>query len=91
MSETPSPCLVKCRELAAAVEARILGKQVQSVGHKSRNLSYADVSTEDLIAYYRQHWLACPDAQKELVEPKSLKTQTVTRGRPISYKGRSHV
>ncbi len=86
-----SPCLAKCRELYEAITARTLGQQVQSVGHKGRQVGYSDTSLGDMIALYRQLWAQCPDAQAELPTLKPLEQPTGTRGRPAQFLGKGHV
>lgn len=75
-----APCLLTLRELKTAIDARMLGRQVQSVGHKGRTMAYADTSLSDMIAYYNQLWRQCPDAQAEMPELKPLDQPSYARG-----------
>lgn len=86
-----APCLARLRELYAKINARIDGGQVQSVGHKGRNLAYSETSVADMIKFYNQLWRQCPEAQAELPELKPLDTPAVTRGRPAVFVGRGTV
>ena len=81
-----APCLVTLRELKAAIDARMLGRQVQSVGHKGRSMEYAETSLSDMISYYNQLWRQCPDAQAELPELKPLDQPSYARGRAFRVK-----
>jgi hypothetical protein len=86
-----STCLETLRELKTAIDARMTGKQVQSVGHKGRNLAYSEMNVSDMIAYYRQLWRQCPEAQEELPELQPLDAPTGTRGRPAMGFGSGRV
>lgn len=87
------PCHQLAKDLKAAIDDRILGRNVQSAGHKGRSVAYAERSTNELIAYYNQIRKSCPDAlgDAELIELKPLDQPTVTRGRPAVRMGRSWV
>ena len=89
MSEI-SPCHQLAKDLKAAIDQRMLGTKAQSVGHKGRNIAYAETPTKDLIAYYRQVRNSCPDAiaDLELIDIMPLDGPSGTRGRPISFAGR---
>lgn len=84
-------CLETLRDLKAAIDARLLGRQVQSVDHKGRSISYSEMSVSDMITYYRQLWLQCPEAQAELPELKPLDAPPGARGRPARFLGRRWV
>lgn len=93
MPDPVSPCHALARKLKAAIDARMLGRLPQSVGHKGRQMAYAETSTKDLIAYYNQIRNSCPDAlaDPELIELKQLDQPTGTRGRPAVRLGRPFV
>ncbi len=91
MPDEVPECLATLRELKAVIDARMLGRQVQSVGHKGRQMAYAETPVKDLIAYYRQLWAQCPAAQAELPELKPLDAAVGTRGKPAVFVGRGHV
>lgn len=86
-----SPCHALARKLKATIDARLTGGQVQSLGHKGRNLEYADVPLKELIAYYNQVRNGCPDAlaDPELIAISPLDLPTGPRGRPGVRLGRS--
>ncbi len=88
-----TPCHQLARDLKAAIDARMLGKQVQSVGHKGRSLSYSDQPLPALIAYYNQIRQSCADAMSdpELIEVRPLDQPTTRRGRPARFTGRGYV
>ncbi len=88
-----APCHQLVKDLKAAIDARMLGKQVQSLGHKGRNLSYAEQPLKELIAYYNQMRQGCPDAlaDPELAAIAPLDQPTTTRGAPARFLGRSWV
>jgi hypothetical protein len=90
MSE-PSPCLVTLRKLKAAIDARMSGEGVQSVGHKGRSMEYANMNVGDMIKYYAQLWKQCPQAQAELPELQPLDAPTARRGRPAIFVGNGRV
>lgn len=83
-------CLETVRELHAAITARMTGRQVQSVGHRGRTLSYSDTSISDMISLYRQLWAQCPEAQAELPNLQPLDAHVSTTPRqPGRYAGRA--
>jgi len=88
-----APCHQLVKDLKAAIDARMLGKQVQSLGHKGRNLSYAEQPLKELIAYYNQMRQGCPGAlaDPELAAIAPLDQPTTTRGAPARFLGRSWV
>lgn len=85
-----SPCHQLARDLKATIDTRLTGKQVQSLGHKGRNLEYASATLSELIAYYNQVRKGCPDAlaDPELIAIAPLDQPTGTRGRPGTRPGR---
>lgn len=88
-----SICHQRVVDLKAAIDARMSGKQVTSVGHKGRNLEYAEAPIRELISYYNQCRRACADAMAdpELIEINPLDLPFGTRGRPARFAGRGHV
>lgn len=88
-----SPCHQLALDLKAAIDARLLGKQVQSVGHKGRNVSYAEQPINSLIAYYNQVRQGCPDALADatLIAIAPLNQPTTTRGAPARFLGKAWV
>lgn len=88
-----TPCHQLAKDLKAAIDARMLGKKAQSVGHKGRNVAFTETSTKDLIAYYNQVRSGCPDACEDLdlLHISPLDGPTGTRGRPAVFHGRGHV
>jgi len=86
-----SPCLANLRELKTSIDEAMKGKKIQSVGHGDRNVAYWDAKIADMIAYYRQLWNQCPEAQIELPELKPLDAPPGARGRPAVRFGRSYV
>lgn len=86
-----SPCHQLVKDLKTAIDARMLGKQVSSLGHKGRSLAYAEQPLKELIAYYNQMRQGCPDAlaDAELVAIAPLDQPTTTRGAPARFLGRS--
>ncbi len=91
MSEQDPPCLVMLRKLKAAIDQRMTGEGVQSVGHKGRTMEYANLNVGDMVKYYIQLWKQCPAAQAELPEMQPLDATTGTRGRPPIFMGRGYV
>ncbi len=85
------PCLLTARRLHDAIIARTLGEQVQSVGHRGRQVAYAEMSLKDMIVMYRQVWAACPAARLELPDLQPLDQPVVTRGRPAHFVGKGYV
>lgn len=85
-----SPCHQLARELKATIDARLTGRQVQSIGHKGRNLEYMQTPIKELIAYYNQVRSSCPDAlaDPDLIAIAPLDQPTGTRGRPGVRAGR---
>jgi hypothetical protein len=85
-----SPCHQLARDLKTTIDARMKGEQVQSVGHKGRQLEYADMPIAQLISYYNQIRNSCPDAKAdpELIAINPLDQPTGTRGRPAVRPGR---
>lgn len=88
-----SPCHQLVKDLAELINARMLGRQVQSSSAKGRSASFAEVPLRELIAYYNQRRLACPDAlaDAELIELQPLDQPTATRGGPARFYGRGWV
>lgn len=88
-----TPCHQLAKDLKAAIDARMLGTQAQSVGHKGRNVQFADVSLDKLIAYYRQTRFACPDAMadSDLHDVLPLDGPVGTRGAPMIFSGGGRV
>lgn len=86
-----APCHQLARDLKAAIDARMLGRQVASVGHKGRTLAYADQPLPSLIAYYNQVRQSCADAlaDPDLIAIAPLDQPTTTRGAPARFLGRS--
>lgn len=91
MTEPTPPCLVELRALKARIDARIAGTAVQSYGNKGRNLGFAEVSVDSMIAYYRQLWAQCEAAQAELPNLQPLDQPVGTRGAPGRRYGRHWV
>jgi len=91
MSEQDTPCLLVLRKLKAAIDQRMTGEGVQSVGHKGRTMEYANLNVSDMVKYYMQLWKQCPAAQAELPEMQTLESTTGTRGRPAIFMGRRFV
>lgn len=87
----PTPCLLVLQKLKEAIDARMTGEGVQSVGHKGRSLEYANMSVSDMVKYYIQLWRQCPAAQAVLPELQQLDAPTGTRGRPAVFLGRGFV
>ncbi len=89
----PSPCYLLCKDLKASIDERLTGKQVQSVGHKTKTLEYRDVPLKELIAYYNQVRNSCTEAQAdpELIAIAPLDQPFGTRGRPAAFVGRRYV
>lgn len=83
-----SPCLANVRALYDAIMAKSTGRQVQSMGHRGRDMSYSEMDVKDMISLYRQLWQQCPDAQVQLPDLKPLDAVTGTRGRPAQFLGR---
>jgi hypothetical protein len=88
-----SPCHQQARDLKAAIDARMLGRQVASFGQRGRSMAYSDVPLKDLIGYYNQIRAACPDAAADptLIAIGPLDAPVVTRGPPARFLGRSFV
>lgn len=88
-----APCHQLARDLKAAIDARLTGRQVQSSGFKGRSVAFAEVPIKELIAYYNQVRNSCADAlaDTELIEIKPLDQPTGTRGAPAIRLGRSWV
>lgn len=88
-----SPCHQLARDLKAAIDARLTGKQVQSAGHKGRSVAYAETPIKELIAYYNQVRAGCADAlaDPDLIAIAPLDQPTTTRGRPAVRLGRGWV
>lgn len=91
MSETVTTTLQLCRDLKAAIDARMLGRQIQSAGERGRNVSYADLPVKDLISYYRQMRSQCAEAQAELPDIQPLDAPISERRPPIGHLGRPWV
>jgi hypothetical protein len=87
----PTPCLLVLRKLKEAIDARMTGTGVQSVGHKGRTLEYATMNVGEMMKYYMQLWRQCPAAQAELPELQPLDGPTGTRGRPAIFVGSGRV
>ena len=88
-----STCHQLATDLKAAIDARILGRQAQSVGHKGRNMTYAETPIKDLIAYYNQVRCSCPDAlaDPDLIAIDPLDGRTGEVRRPAVFFGRGWV
>jgi hypothetical protein len=88
-----SPCHKLARDLKAAIDARMRGEQVTQIGHRGRNMSFAEVNLNQLISYYNQTRAGCPDAlaDPELIAIAPVDQPFVTRGRPAVYLGKSTV
>lgn len=91
MTDVVPPCLAELRTLKAAIDAKMTGRQVQTVGHGGRNVGYSEMRVDYMVAYYRQLWAQCPAAQAELPELQALDQPVGTRGRPAVFLGRGHV
>ena len=87
MSDEISPCHRLARELKSAIDALMTGKQVQSVSHRGRSVSYSAANLAQLVSYYERVRANCPDA---LADP-DLIAISPTRGAPIVKFGRGHV
>ena len=81
-------CLVRARELHAAIIERTLGRTIQSAGQKGRSVSYQTVDVNHLISLYRQLRAQCPEALVELPDIAPLDQPAATRGRPAVFMGR---
>lgn len=88
-----SPCHKLARELFATIAARLKGEQVSEIGHRGRNMSFADAKINEQIAFYNQVRNGCPDAlaDPELIHIAPVDQPVVTRGRPAVYLGKSTV
>lgn len=88
-----SPCYDLAKKLKAAIDERMLGEQVQSIGQRGRTVAYADVPLDKLIAYYNQTRNACPEALEDtaLIAIAPLDQPTTTRGGPARFAGRPWV
>jgi len=88
-----SPCHQLARDLKAAIDARMLGRQVASFAQRGRTMAYADQPIESLIGYYNQIRAGCPDAAADpsLIAIGPLDAPVVTRGPPARFAGRSWV
>lgn len=90
MTET-TPCIDILRKLKEAIDTRMMGEGLHSVGHKGRTMAYANMNVSDMVKYYIQLWKQCPAAQAELPELLPLDATTGTRGRPAIFMGRGYV
>lgn len=88
-----SPCHQRAKDLFDAIQARALGTQAQSVGHKGRNVQFSEMSTNHLISLYNQSRNLCADAlaDPDLIPLSPLDAPGTTRGRPLGYAARGRV
>ena len=88
-----SPCHQLVKDLAAIIDARMLGRQVSSSSAKGRSATFTEMPIKELIAYYNQKRAACADAlaDPELIALAPLDQPTGTRGAPARFFGRSWV
>lgn len=93
MTDIVAPCLKLARELKATIDARMLGREVKSAGHRGRQMEYAQRSIGELINYYNQIRTTCPAAMADpdLIELVPPDQPTVKRGPPGVRFGRSFV
>ncbi len=84
--------LTLCRDLKAAIDAKMLGKSVTSAGRSGRSVSYSETSLDNLIAYYRQNRAALtPDEQALVPDIQPLKAGSGERRPPARYMTRPGV
>lgn len=88
MTDRPSPeppCVIELRQLREIIMERISGRQASSLGHKGRNVSYAEVSLKDQIAYYRGLLANCPTAAAAGLTDIPPVDAPIGRGGPARY------
>lgn len=87
-----SPCYTLAKELKAAIDARLAGRQVNSAAHKGRSVQYSQTPIKELIAYYNQVRASCQAAlaDPDLIYIAPLDQPAGTRGRPAVFSGRSY-
>lgn len=88
-----SACHQLVKDLSEIINARMLGRQVQSSSAKGRSASFAETPIKELISYYNQRRAACADAlaDPELIELTPLDQPTASRGAPARFLGRPWV
>jgi radical SAM superfamily enzyme with C-terminal helix-hairpin-helix motif len=76
------------RELYEAIKKATMGRQVQSVGHRGRQIAYAQANPDNMIKLYRQLRDACPRAAEfGLPDLKPSDVSTARRGPPARFVG----
>lgn len=82
------PCVADLKTLYDAIMAATTGRQVQSVGHRGRQIGYTQADPNKMIALYRQLRDACPRAEEfGLPDIKMLDKPPTKRGRPATFIG----